>query len=84
MIQPYSDPAPHCWQRSRLNLLTEPQFINVVLDSWDAITVQRTGRVRVIIEGEEELVQELLGKNFMRRMKRVAARINEDAPGAGP
>jgi len=39
--------------------------------SLDGITREMTpsGRMRVIIEGEETLVNELLGKNFSRRWK---------------
>lgn len=38
----------------------------------------KTGRVRVLIEGEEDLVFELLGKNFSARLARLSAILSVD------
>lgn len=38
---------------------------------------QRTGRVRIVIEGEKELVEQLLGKNWLERCRRVTAEVKK-------
>ena len=48
--------------------------------SLDGITREMTpsGRMRVIIEGERELVNEALGKNFTRRWGEIVERLSPD------
>ena len=62
-FKPYSEwrPSP-----AKISMQWEREFAEYSLDG---ITVEMTpsGRMRVIIEGEETLVNELLGKNFSRR-----------------
>lgn len=67
-LNPYNE-----WRRSggRLNVEMEREFANINNWTTGVKEYDPTGRVRVIIEGEAELVNELLGKNFIQRKNRI-------------
>lgn len=75
-IVPYSD-----WEMNlscRWNIEIEPLGYDVIDFSAGSKTVERAYRTRVVIEGETAIVQELLGKNFLARQKRVRAEHSKD------
>lgn len=69
---PYSDPRPF---NGRVSVEMERQFANVNNWSNGVKEYDPTGRIRVVIEGEAELVNALLGKNFLKRKARVYKRL---------
>ena len=73
IFKPYSEwkPSP-----DRISMQWEQEFAEYSLDG---ITVEMapSGRMRVIIEGERELVTVLLGKNFKRRWAEIMERMRQ-------
>lgn len=69
LFQPYPDwkPSPG----SRLNISTDREFARWG-DENGVLHMEPSGRMRVTIEGEADLVKELLGKNYSKRAHRVA------------
>ncbi len=59
---------------SRLTIATERQRIDRV--DRGMVVSEPTGRMVVVIEGEVDLVRELLGKNFDSRAERVMRRLS--------
>ena len=56
----------------------EPLYYDVSDYSCGIKTVERTHRTRVVIEGETAIVNELLGKNFLARQRRVRERHDDE------
>lgn len=79
-IFPYEGESVHdlLMLQSRLTVKYESQMAERLVDMSQPPVLERTGRLMVVVEGEEELVGELLGKNFPRRLERLRQKIEAD------
>ena len=74
IFKPYGEWKP---THGPISLQWEREFAEYSLDG-NTVEMTPSGRMRVIIEGERELVTVLLGKNFKRRWAEIMERLSPD------